>query len=63
MLITLEGDGKLGGSVSIVYNEAVLQNVRNAPNFLRYGPVPGSWSDAEKEAWAKAAKDLEAACK
>jgi phage shock protein PspC (stress-responsive transcriptional regulator) len=24
---------------------------------------PSSWSDAEKEAWAKAAKDLEAACK
>lgn len=24
---------------------------------------PATWSDAEKEAWAKAAKDLEAACK
>lgn len=24
---------------------------------------PGSWSDAEKEAWSKAQKDLEAACK
>ena len=43
--VMLEGSGKMGGSPSIVYNKAVLQAIRNSPNFLRYGPVPGSWSD------------------
>jgi hypothetical protein len=43
--VILEGDAKMTGTPQIIYNKAVLQNVRNSPNFLRYGPVPGSWSD------------------
>ena len=43
--ILLEGDASLSGTPTIIYNEAVLNNVRNSPDFLRYGPVPGSWSD------------------
>jgi hypothetical protein len=43
--VMLEGSGKMGGSPSLIYNKAVLQALRNSPNFLRYGPVPGSWSD------------------
>jgi Tfp pilus assembly protein PilX len=43
--VILEGDANLAGSPTIVYNKAVLQNIRNSPSFLRYGPVPGSWSD------------------
>ena len=44
--VILEGDASLAGTPQIVYNEAVLRNIRNSPNFLRYGPVPGSWSDS-----------------
>jgi hypothetical protein len=43
--VILEGDANLAGTPQIIYNEAVLRNIRNSPNFLRYGPVPGSWSD------------------
>lgn len=43
--VLLEGNAKMSGTPTIVYNEAVLNNVRNSPDFLRYGPVPGSWSD------------------
>ena len=43
--VMLEGGGKMAGSPSLVYNKAVLQALRNSPNFLRYGPVPGSWAD------------------
>ena len=43
--VMLEGGGKMAGSPSLVYNKAVLQALRNSPNFLRYGPVPGSWVD------------------
>jgi hypothetical protein len=43
--VILEGSGKMNGSPSLIYNRAVLQALRNSPNFLRYGPVPGSWSD------------------
>lgn len=44
--VILEGDATMAGNPTIVYNKAVLQNVRNSPAFLRYGPVPGSWSDS-----------------
>lgn len=44
--VILEGDAKMGGTPTIIYNEAVLTNIRNSPEFLRYGPVPGSWNDA-----------------
>lgn len=43
--VILEGNAKMSGNPTIVYNKAVLQNVRNSNNFLRYGPIPGSWSD------------------
>lgn len=43
--VILQGEGSLQGGAQIIYNKAVLQNVRNSPNFLRYGPVPGSWAD------------------
>lgn len=44
--VILEGDAKLGGNPTIVYNKAVLRNIGNSPKFLRYGPIPGSWSDS-----------------
>jgi hypothetical protein len=43
--VILEGDAKLAGNPTIVYNKAVLRNIFNSPQFLRYGPIPGSWSD------------------
>lgn len=44
--VILEGDASLAGNPTIVYNRAVLRNIGNSPNFLRYGPIPGSWSDS-----------------
>lgn len=44
--VILEGEAKMSGTPTIVYNDAVLTNIRNSPEFLRYGPVPGSWNDA-----------------
>lgn len=44
--VILEGEAKLSGNPAIVYNKAVLANVRNSPDFVRYGPVAGSWSDS-----------------
>ena len=44
--VILEGSAKMAGNPTIVFNEAVLNNIRNSPAFVRYGPVPGSWSDA-----------------
>lgn len=44
--VILEGEAKLSGNPTIVYNKAVLANVRNSPDFVRYGPVAGSWSDS-----------------
>ena len=43
--VILEGNGALHGNPTIVYNKAVLQNILNSPAFVRYGPIPGSWSD------------------
>ena len=43
--VILEGNAKMSGNPTIVYNKAVLRNIGNSPNFLRYGPIPGSWSD------------------
>lgn len=43
--VILEGGGKLGGTPTLIYNKAVLQNIFNSPAFLRFGPIPGSWSD------------------
>lgn len=43
--VILEGNGGLHGNPTIVYNKAVLQNILNSPDFVRYGPIPGSWSD------------------
>ena len=44
--VILEGSAKMAGNPTIVYNKAVLNNIRNSPAFVRYGPVPCSWSDA-----------------
>jgi hypothetical protein len=43
--VILEGSGSLKGNPTLVYNKAVLQNILNSPAFVRYGPIPGSWSD------------------
>lgn len=43
--VLLDGDAKMSGNPTIVFNKAVLRNIGNSPNFLRYGPIPGSWSD------------------
>lgn len=40
-----------------------IEQKREAARAAVAGKDPSSWSDAEKEAWTKAAKDLEAACK
>ncbi|HZH42876.1 MAG TPA: PilX N-terminal domain-containing pilus assembly protein [Lysobacter sp.] len=44
--VILEGSAKMGGTPTIVFNRAVLNNVMNSPDFLRYGPIPGSWADS-----------------
>lgn len=43
--VILQGNADMSGTPTIVYNKAVLRNIQNSPNFLRYGPIPGSWSD------------------
>lgn len=43
--VILESSADLSGNPTIVYNKTVLRNVANSPAFLRYGPIPGSWSD------------------
>ena len=44
--VILEGNAAITGGPTIVYNKAVLANVRNSPDFVRYGPIAGSWSDS-----------------
>jgi hypothetical protein len=44
--VITEGEAKLTGTPSLIYSKLVLDNIRNAPGFVRYGPVPGSWSDS-----------------
>lgn len=44
--VVLEGEANLAGSPTIIYNKAVLRNISNSPKFIRYGPIPGSWSDS-----------------
>lgn len=44
--VILEGAASLSGNGTIIYNKAVLRNIGNSPKFLRYGPIPGSWSDS-----------------
>lgn len=43
--VILEGSATINGSPGIIFNKAVLQNVFNSPKFIRYGAIPGSWSD------------------
>jgi hypothetical protein len=43
--VILEGSATIHGSPGIIYNKAVLQNIFNSPKFIRYGAIPGSWSD------------------
>lgn len=45
----LEGNASLAGNLSIIFNKAVLRNLANSPDFVRYGPIPGSWSDSLRE--------------
>lgn len=42
----LEGDASLAGNLAIIFNKAVLRNLANSPDFVRYGPIPGTWTDA-----------------
>lgn len=44
--VILEGDAAISGGPTIVYNKAVLLNVSNNQDFVRYGPIAGSWSDS-----------------
>lgn len=50
--VILEGEASIAGNPTIVYNKAVLQNISNSPAFVRYGPIPGSWSDRYQDASA-----------
>lgn len=43
--VILEGNASLHGNPTLVYNKTVLRNIFNSPSFVRYGPIPGSWSD------------------
>lgn len=43
--VILEGNVKMAGNPTVIFNKAVLRNIGNSNNFLRYGPIPGSWSD------------------
>lgn len=43
--VILEGDAKMGGTPSLIYNKNVLSNILNSPSFLHLAPVAGSWSD------------------
>jgi hypothetical protein len=43
-----DSDVDLGaGSFKSIYNEDVLQNLSNSNAFVRFGYVPGTWSDAD----------------
>jgi hypothetical protein len=69
------GLGAVGSVVTALYNPgadkvkattealAAIQEKKAAARDLLKAKDPASWSDAEKEAWAKASKELEAACK
>lgn len=43
--VILEGSSSISGGPSIIFNKTTLQNIYNSPKFMRYGAVPGSWSD------------------
>jgi hypothetical protein len=36
---------KLNGSNSVVYNGDIMQSLLNDPSFIKFGGVPGGWSD------------------
>jgi hypothetical protein len=69
------GLGAVGSVVTALYDPgadkikssteslAAIQEKKAAARDLLKAKDPASWSDSEKEAWAKASKDLEAACK
>lgn len=44
--VILEGTSTISGGPSIIFNKTTLQNIYNSPKFMRYGAVPGSWSDS-----------------
>lgn len=44
--VILEGSSKIAGGPSIIFNKTALQNIYNSPRFMRFGAVPGSWSDS-----------------
>jgi len=43
--IVVDGGVKIRGSVQMIYNDTVLKNLGNSPAFVRYGVLPGSWTD------------------
>lgn len=43
--VVSDGGVKIRGSIQMIYNEAVLNNLGNSPAFMRFGFLPGSWSD------------------
>jgi Tfp pilus assembly protein PilX len=44
--VILEGSSSISGGPQIIFNKVALQNIFNSPKFMRYGTVPGSWSDS-----------------
>ena len=44
--VLLEGSSTINGGPQIIFNKTTLQNIYNSPKFMRYGAVPGSWSDS-----------------
>jgi hypothetical protein len=36
---------KLNGSNSVVYNGDIMHSLLNDPSFIKFGGVPGGWSD------------------
>ena len=44
--IVAHGGVKIRGSMQMIYNQTVLNNLGNSPDFQRFGFLPGSWSDS-----------------
>ncbi|MDI1475301.1 hypothetical protein [Polyangium sp. y55x31] len=59
-LVISPGESKMHASSASL---ASIEQKRAAARTALTQKDPSAWSDAEKEAWSKASKDLEAACK
>ena len=43
--VIIDAPATINGSVQIIYNDTVLKNLGNSPDFKRYGVIPGTWTD------------------